>query len=90
MEVRLYVPWGNDHTLRVDDLGVRAGGPLTLTDVGYAARGDGNIAFIEFAGVDVGYRAATHEEVSGTITPRRLDEPRMFLFVRQHGGQTAW
>jgi hypothetical protein len=46
--------------------------------------GDGDIAFIEFSRVDVGYRAATHEEVRRTITPRRLHEPRVFLCARQH------
>lgn len=46
--------------------------------------GDGDIAFMKFSRVDVGYRAATHEELSGTITPRRLHEPRLFLCARQH------
>jgi hypothetical protein len=46
--------------------------------------GDGDIAFIEFSRVDVGYRAATHEELRRTITPRRLQEPRVFLCACQH------
>ena len=83
--MRFYVPGRDDHARRVDDLGVRADGPLPLADIGYAARGDGDIAFMQFSGVDVGYRTAAHEEVRGTITPSRLYEPRVFLFVRQHG-----
>lgn len=58
-----------------------ADGSLPLADECYAASGDGDIAFIKFSSVDVGYRAATHEEVRGTITPRRLHEPRVFLLA---------
>ena len=38
VKVRFYVPGRDDHARRVDDLGVRADGPLPLADIGYAAQ----------------------------------------------------
>jgi hypothetical protein len=43
------------------------------------------VALVQFAGVDVGYHAAAHEEFSWTVATRRLDEPLVFLVAGQHG-----
>ncbi len=70
---------------RVAATGLWTGDALAFTNVGYTAPGDGDVAPVQFAGVDVGDRATSHQQVGGAVAPRRLYEHRVLRFVRQHG-----
>src|SRR5215217_722653 len=82
VKVGLDVSGGDDPARRIYYLGLRADGTPTVADVGHAASGYGDVALAQLAGVDVGYRAAPDEEVGRPAAAGRLDEPLVFIVVR--------
>ena len=58
---------------------------LALSPTSVAEGLGAGVALVQFAGVDVGYRAAAHEKISWTVATRRLDEPLVFLVAWQQG-----
>jgi hypothetical protein len=67
VEVRLDIPRGDDLARGVDGSGNGSDGALSPTDVRYAPLRNCDVALVQLAGVDVGYRAAAYEKVSRPV-----------------------